>query len=105
MATLAEITTLFEGGVDAELLEAKISAQCLKTAEAIRVELDTTPNHANRLIWAKQCFQNHKVKGEEMFPALIAANASAALSAILGASDGTIATNVDAAVDIFADGS
>lgn len=100
MATLAELWTLLEDPA----LKEKVSAAALVAAEAIRVEDTQTANHANRLKWAKGVFTNPVQAGDDLLKAVLAANNAAAIGAIQGASDSTIQTAVNAAVDIFADG-
>jgi hypothetical protein len=100
MATLAELWTLLE---DPSLKE-KVSAACLVAAEAVRVEDTGTANHANRLLWAKQVLVDPVKAGDDMLKAVLAANASAALASITGATDLTIQTAVNAAINVFADG-
>lgn len=100
MATLSEIWTLLESPT----LKEKVSAACLVAAEAIRVEETETANHANRIKWAKQVLVDPVKAGDDMLKAVLAANASAELSEITGASDATIQAAVNAAVNVFADG-
>lgn len=100
MATLSELWTLLE---DPSLKE-KVSAACLIAAEAIRVEDAGTANHANRLLWARKVLEDPVKAGDDMLKAVLAANASAPLASITGASDSTIQTAVNAAVNIFATG-
>ncbi|HXH12336.1 MAG TPA: hypothetical protein VNP04_21530 [Alphaproteobacteria bacterium] len=105
MATLAELhTILVRGDAQRQDLFNKVVAAVIKQAEAIRVEASTTANHANRLLWAKAAFHEPQAKAEEMWAALLAANAGATVTQILGASDTTIETAVANAVDIFATG-
>lgn len=100
MATLAEIWTLLEDPT----LKEKVSAACLIAAEAIRVEDSGTANHANRVKWAKAVLKDPVSAGDDMLKAVLAANNSATLGQITGASDATIQSAVSAAVNIFADG-
>lgn len=100
MATLAEIWTL----LDDPNLKQKISSACLIAAEAVRVEDPGTANHANRLEWAKGVFKNPVQAGQDFLRALLAANNTASLAQLTGASDATIQTAVNQAVNIFADG-
>ena len=105
MATLTELTQIYEKGTPgASPLFDKIISGVLLIAEAIRDENPATANHVNRIIWAKQAFQFPKVKAQEMFGAMLAANASATVSQIQGASDAAIQTAITNAVNIFADG-
>ncbi len=106
MASYAEISQVLLLEIDgAKTLLQLIQVGVLAVAEDIRTESGATNNHANRLIWAKQANENSASKAESMFASLLAQNISASQSAILGASDTTIKTNVADAVDIFADGS
>lgn len=101
MATYAEIRDLF---TDSSLRN-KVSVACIVAAEAIRNEDAGTTNHANRLIWAKEAFSNPLTTSEEMLMALLAANKDETVATIQGASDAAIQARVNAAVDVFADGS
>ena len=101
MATLAELWTLLEDPA----LKEKVAAACLIAAETIRTEDAGTANHANRLKWSKKVFENPVQAGDDVLKAVLAANNGSALAAITGAADNVIQTAVDAAVDIFADGS
>ena len=101
MATLAEIAGLF-GNND---MLVKVEGACVVAAEIIRVEDGGTLNHANRLIWAKQAFDNPRNLRDKMWRAMLAANKANAVGDITGANDAAIQAAVDAAVDVFADGS
>lgn len=100
MATYAE---LFDLRGNSALLN-RISSAIAIQSEVIRNENAATANHANRLIWAKQAFQNPEVKAREMVWAILAANAAATTAQITGATDAAILSAVAAAVDIFATG-
>ena len=100
MATLSELWTLLTDPG----LQQKVSAACMKAAEAIRVEATDTVNHANRLKWAKKVLNDHVSAGQQMLKAVIAANATLTVAQITGASDAAIETAVAGAVNIFADG-
>ena len=101
MATYDELRTLF--GDDP--LRNKIEVAVIVAAEAIRGEDANTPNHDNRLVWAKQAFDNPQGAATKMLMALLAANKDATVAQIQSATDEAIQTKVDAAVDVFADGS
>ncbi|MEO8753124.1 MAG: hypothetical protein ABI624_10640 [Casimicrobiaceae bacterium] len=98
MATYAELLTA--SGND--MLRQKVRVASVIAAETVRSESNATPNHANRLIWAKAVFANPEAEGVRMIWAVLAQNKSATLAAITGASDATVQTAVDAAVDVFA---
>ena len=100
MATYSELRQLFGHGD----LRNKIEVACIIAAEAIRTEDVATTNHANRILWAKKAFSNPNGIRDEMLMALLAANQEATVAAITGATDAVIQAKVDAAVDVFADG-
>jgi hypothetical protein len=108
MATYDE---LFQAGQD-QALQNKVTVAATIAADTILQGNDTTnppwdqtaPQPANRRIWAKQTFEDPTGTGRSFMPALIAANSTATLAQITGASDINIQNAVNAAVDIFADG-
>ena len=101
MATYKELRDLFSH----DALRNKVEVACVVAAEAIRAEDAGTPNHANRLIWARRAFQNPATIRDTMLMTLLAANKDAAVEIIASATDAVIQGRVDAAVDLFADGS
>ena len=101
MATYEDLRTLFNHN---ELLN-KIAVACIVAAEAIRTEAPSTTNHANRLVWAKAAFVDTKTIRKHMLMAVLAANKTLDVSAITGASDASIQSTVNSAVDVLADGS
>ncbi len=101
MATYLE---LFQATLDSDLQDKMLAAVEI-AAIAIHDEVDTTANHANRLIWARQALDSPQGKSRAMLRAVIAINESATLAQILSASDIDIQTNVNNTVDLFADGS
>lgn len=103
MATNSEISALISN-TD---LHNKIKAACIRAANTIRLEDSGTANHANRIIWARQCLSSMTgptTKADQMFWMLIGANADATLATINGVSDSAINTAVLGAVDLFATG-
>jgi len=100
MATYIELSTLESG----KTLEARLAAAIAIQAEAIRTESVGTTNHSNRIIWAKQSFQDPRAMAQKMVWALLAQNAAATNAAIVAATDAALLTAVAAAVDVFATG-
>jgi len=100
MATYQELLSAVENPT----LNQKVRVACVISAETVRTEVPGTPNHVNRLIWAKGVFVNPVREGERMLWAVLAQNKGATLAAILGATDAQVQTAVDAAVDVFATG-
>lgn len=100
MATYAELYGLRNNSA----LRNRVLTACVITAETVMNEVDTTPNHANRLIWAASVFANPASEANRMFMAVLAANKDVTIAQIQGASDAAIQTNVDDHVDLFATG-
>lgn len=101
---MAEYRELHELFGDRTLLD-KLEAACIIAAEGIRTEEINTNNHANRLIWARKAFQSPQTTAKKMLMALLAANKAVTVDNIKQSTDVAIQANVDAAVDVFADGS
>ncbi len=101
MATYEELFGLRNNSA----LKNRVTSSVVIAAETVMNELDTVPNHANRLIWAKAVFANPSAEADRMFWAVLAANSDASVAQIEGASDAAIQTNVDDHIDLFADGS
>jgi len=101
MATYIELRQLFGHG---DLLN-KTEVACIVAAQTISEEDAGTDNHVNRLLWAKATFTSSRRAAEQMLMVLLAANKGLATSAIISATDSTLQTAVDAAVDVFANGS
>jgi hypothetical protein len=82
----------------------KMQVACTIAAEAIRVEDAGTANHVNRLLWAKRAFTSPVDVSRQMLMSILASNAALTVSQIVAASDSAIQTKVNAAVNVFADG-
>jgi hypothetical protein len=100
---MATYTELLSAADNTNLL-GKVRVACVIAAEAIRTEAGATANHANRLLWAKSVFSNPELTARQMLWAVLGQNAGTALSQIIGASDATVQTAVNTAVDVFANG-
>lgn len=100
MATYAELYGLKNDSA----LRNRVLTACVIAAEAVMNEVDTTPNHANRLIWAAAVFAGPVSEANRMFMAVLAANKDVTVAQIQSASDAAIQTNVDDHVDLFATG-
>ena len=98
MATYAELITASNNAT----LKDKIRVACVVAAETVRTELDTVPNHANRLLWAKRVFNRPLDAAEDMLWVVLAQNRANTLAQITGATDTQVQNNVDAAVNVFA---
>ena len=100
---MATYTELFGLNNNSDLRN-KVRVACIVAAETVMSELDTVPNHANRLIWAKAVFTSPDAEAKRMFMAVLAANHDLTTAQITGASDEAIQTNVDNHIDLFATG-
>ena len=100
MATYEE---LFDLRRNQTLLD-KITTAIAVTADTIRTEAIGTTNHANRVIWSREAAKSLRPMADIFMSMVLAANKSASASAISGASDTAIQSNVDAVIDYFADG-
>ena len=107
MATISELYNLWTDSSLRNHVEVCVIAAC----DIIRKEEDITPNHANRLVWAKSAFQNPRSAAEAMVKVLLAdkraltlAQLQAATVSTVEVDDSPVLTAVFAAVDVFADG-
>ena len=100
---MATYTELFDLRNDSTLKN-KITVACIVAAETIRTESGATPNHANRMLWAKDVFANPGLESDRMLMAVLAQNKNATVAQITSASDATIQTAVNTAIDVFAIG-
>lgn len=98
MATYTELQSALENVG----LKQRIRVACLIAADLVRQELDTVPNHTLRLAWAKSVYQNPDAAADAMILAVIAQNAAFTLAQIIGASDASVQTAVNNAVNVFA---
>ncbi len=101
MATYAELLT---ASIDVGLRD-KLRVAVVLAAEVVRTEINTTTNHANRLLWSKATYGNPEQEARRMVWAVLAQNQSATFAQIVGASDAAVQTAVNAAIDVFANGS
>ncbi|KKL99849.1 hypothetical protein LCGC14_1810340 [marine sediment metagenome] len=98
MATYSELF----GILGDSLLRNKITVAVGVAAETIRTEVDTTPNHTERVVWSKKAFTGPALVADEILWSVIMANRSLTIAQILGAGDSAIQANVDAVIDHFA---
>ena len=98
MATYAELLQANENSD----LRLKIKVACVIAAEKVRTEATSVTNHASRVVWAKKVFENPDYESTRMMWAVLAQNKAATLQQIVEASDASVQTAVDAAIDVFA---
>lgn len=102
MATYQELYDIATG--DGPTMHKVVSA-CAIQADVIRQESGATTNHANRLLWARDAFEDPVAMANRVIWAVMAANSSATSAQIKSATDAAVLTAVAAVVDIFATGS
>jgi hypothetical protein len=100
---MASYVDLYNLGANSELRN-RVTVACLIAAQSVMVELVTTTNHANRLLWAKDVFSDPHAMGQKMLMAALAANATLAVAQITGASDAALLATVQGAINLFATG-
>lgn len=100
MATYLELNDAMSDGN----LFIKIKVASFIAAQAVAVESSDVPNHAHRITWAKQVYQNPENEARRMLSAVLAANQAAPIAAIKSATDAAVLSAVMAAIDVFADG-
>lgn len=101
MATYSELYNL--GSTDSALRN-KVMVACIIAAEAIRIEDGGTANHSNRLIWAVRTLADPNSETTRMLWSILAQNSGATASQITNATDATIQSAVNNAINIFATG-
>lgn len=101
MATYEELFAIFGNSE----LRNKVAVAASIVADDVINEDPGTPNHTNRLLFAKLVLQNPLSRAEALTIAVVAANDTLTTAQILGAADSAIKTNVAAVWDTFADGS
>ena len=92
MATYLELFTLRS---DSNLQD-KITIAVIKKAQSL---LDKTTPTANEVTWAAEAISNPSIKAKSLINYILAVNDGLTVSQIKEASDVSIQTNVDSAVD------
>lgn len=85
-------------------LKNRVTVAVIVAAQAVQDEDPATANHANRLLWSQQAFENPVMAASPIYRVILAVNKDLSQEAILGASDASVQAAVDAAVDTFATG-
>ena len=97
MATYSELHSLH---ANVNLLN-KVMAAVAILAEEIRTEDVATPNHDNRMYWAKAALRNVDGTARQLMWVLIAQNKDFAVAQIEGATDAAIQSAVNDAVTLL----
>lgn len=104
MATFDEMLSIATTQTGAQLAARVQVAVVISAIKITKEAVDADPNHANRLKWAKSVFQNSAGAARDVLWYVIGNNQTATATAIAGASDALIQTNVDLAVNALAQG-
>lgn len=84
-------------------LTIRVEAAVIAAADKVRLESDTTANHANRMAWAQAALRNPQEAARSALNAFLTAMRTAEdLPAITGATTTIIEQHVDAAIDVMA---
>ena len=83
-------------------LRLRIKVACIVACDVIRSEPDSTPNHENRVRWARATLANPDTATGYMVLAVLAQNRAASVVQIKNATDAEVQTAVNAAVDLLA---
>ncbi len=94
---------LLQAGEDGSL-NRRVRAACIIAAEAIRTEAANTPNHVNRLAWAKAVFQNPAAEAIPMLWAVLGQHNALTMAQVIGATDAALKTAVNNEIDVLATG-
>jgi len=100
MATYAEMFDI----ASKNLIRDKVTVAVAMQAEVIHKELDTVPNHVNRMLWAKEALIAPHEMASKIMWAIVVQNAAYTSAQIIGASDAATLTAVANTVDLFATG-
>lgn len=83
---------------DDSQFRARIMVACVVAAEVIRQEPDATPNHAERVKWARRAYSDPQAVARDIVWSVLAQNKQFPKGVILGVDDATLQTAVNAAL-------
>jgi hypothetical protein len=101
MATYDELLTIATSP-SGDNLRKKLRVAVVVAADVVRVENISTPNHTNRLAWARQVMTNPDAEAARMQWAVLGQNRAFTAAQITGADDTTVQTAVNGAIDLLA---
>lgn len=101
MASYAELLSIATGPTGQDL-RTRLRVAVVVAADVVRAENSATPNHANRLAWARNVLQDPDREAQRMLWAVLAQNRVLSVAVITGASDEAVQTAVNAAIDLLA---
>lgn len=97
MATYAELLQAAED----DGLNKKARIAVIIAADLVRAESVGTANHTARLAWASKAISDPLVEAKRALWCALAQNAAVAQASILSASDATLQTAINAAIDLL----
>lgn len=80
----------------------KVRVAVLVAVDIIRQEVNTTPNHVLRMVWARQVLEAPDTEARKMMGIAVVQNRTSTLSQITGALDAAVQTAVNNAIDVLA---
>lgn len=104
MATYEELSALAMDMVDQRYnhpVYAKVAVAMAIAAENIRLEPPATPNHAERLAWAKAMLRTPAHMADSLMWVLLAQYSGNSIAQITAASDAAVQTAVDNALNLM----
>ena len=101
MATYTELLAIASTGIG-DALRNRIRVAVVVAADVVRAEEATTPNHANRMAWARLVLQAPDVEAQRMMWAVLAQNRAFTQAQITGADDAAVQAAVNQAIDLLA---
>lgn len=101
MATYAELLDIAQTETGKTLRE-KIQVAVVVACDIIRLEAGATPNHANRVIWTQNALRDPAQEAQRLLWAVLAQNRTISVAQITGATDATVQTAVNNAIDLLA---
>jgi hypothetical protein len=101
MATYSEIMGIVSSATG-DALKLQVRVAIIVAANIILNEATSTTNHTLRLAWAKVAVSSPDTEAEKMLWAVLAQNVAATVAQITGATDATVQTAVNNAVNLLA---
>lgn len=97
MATYLELLQAAED----DTLNRKSRIAVIVAADLVRSEAAVTTNHQARLAWASQALRAPEQEGKRALWCALAQNSTATLSQLLAATDATLQTAINTAIDLL----
>lgn len=102
MATYSELLDIYSTPIG-DNLKKRVRIAVVVAVDVVRKEPTTTPNHAARLLWAKNVLSAPDVEVQKMLWAVLAQNREFTVVQITQADDATVQAAVNGAIDLLAE--